>query len=927
MVLKQARRLAAAALCGAVALSTASSARAMSNVRGVLRGDAAGSFLKYTVHSLAPGQDVMVTLLQNNSPCLEGLRDGATDGQVFIEIWTGPSRRLTSVEQAACRQSVTFNAEAGGPATVVVANYSRGYMLEFELIVEGTTSTIGGGAPALAGAGGVGSQSGLLLSAYETPAITSQVGLFAVLASPGAPTITSAPSDSVRPGVAVTLAGSGFVPGSQVFINQEVAKSRVIDSGHIKFRLFRPLTVEQNNRADMVQLQVVNPNGERSNEVPLAIRNFRMVAVGDSVMWGQGLYDEEKFTSIVASRIQAKLGDQRVVLQGFSHSGAIIGLDTKPSGQPSSYEEASADRPTIYDQVKEFNDDPKSVDLILLDGCANDVDIRFFLSPAMAIGHSARRDVVERKTRSRCYWNMITLLDAVDETFSDAAVIVTGYYPMVSKETDTSIISPILDATGTVSGGAFVFVCATCSAGVIVYGLVGDEVLRDEIAWQSDVFVESANRNIRSAVDDRNAQPNSRRRIRFVDPGFGASNAILASDPWLWGLKRTFEPEDNVIRARATACSHLLGQPAIMCYRASVGHPNPLGARVFADAIIATSASSQLIDEAIPEMVVSVGTDRAGIEGAVIPFEATVANAPVGVHAEWIWGDGTPPEAAALTPTDIPGTLHASGTHVWGDNGSFSVDLDVTDGRTGASDWDDLVLAVENVAPSVSALTHTPDQAYPGQTVLVAAHFTDPGWLDSHAATIAWGDDKPSTVASVTESNLPPQAVGDVRAEHRYSVPGTYTITVTLTDDDGGTTSLSTPIVVELSPDMPGMIPIAAHQELTFYQWTGTLATPRNDWQNHAENASNWWLYEAGGWLYFWRVLPGDVPTYVSSAPAKPSDPRRNVLAYAVRTADFQHWIWCGVPTPSGCDANYGPQPHGAGTLHPWLTQRIGECR
>jgi hypothetical protein len=85
-------------------------------------------------------------------------------------------------------------------------------------------------------------------------------------------------------------------------------------------------------------------------------------------------------------------------------------------------------------------------------------------------------------------------------------------------------------------------------------------------------------------------------------------------------------------------------------------------------------------------------------------------------------------------------------------------------------------VTVENVAPEV---TGTGDSIDEGETATVSAEFTDPGVLDTHTASIDWGDDGPTT------DGLSPAALAD-GVDHVYGDNGTYEVTVTVTDDDGG---------------------------------------------------------------------------------------------------------------------------------------------
>jgi VCBS repeat-containing protein len=111
------------------------------------------------------------------------------------------------------------------------------------------------------------------------------------------------------------------------------------------------------------------------------------------------------------------------------------------------------------------------------------------------------------------------------------------------------------------------------------------------------------------------------------------------------------------------------------------------------------------------------------------------------------------------------------------DEGTYRVTVKVTDGN-GGSATDSTSVVVNNVNPTIGALTTTGSgTACLGSNNVATLSFsiTDPGTSDTHSGTINWGD---GTTTTFTGSS--------VTQQHSYSA-GTYNITVTASDNDGGT--------------------------------------------------------------------------------------------------------------------------------------------
>jgi PKD repeat protein len=132
----------------------------------------------------------------------------------------------------------------------------------------------------------------------------------------------------------------------------------------------------------------------------------------------------------------------------------------------------------------------------------------------------------------------------------------------------------------------------------------------------------------------------------------------------------------------------------------------------------------------------------------------------------------------------------------WRDDGHYPVALQVTNHFltvTASS-----TVQVLNVAPVVS-LTASAQQVETGTPVSSTGSYSDPGVLDTHTPQWNFGDG--STVVT-----------GQLTRAHAFTTAGQYTITLSVTDDDGGTGQAALAIMVVVPPSIPTSVylPIVA---------------------------------------------------------------------------------------------------------------------
>lgn len=357
-----------------------------------------------------------------------------------------------------------------------------------------------------------------------------------------------------------------------------------------------------------------------SSPLSLRLAPFRMLAFGDSIMWGQGLLESSKFTSLTRDALRLALNVD-VELRSFAHSGAIA-VDAPQ--QPPALDQAQLvtageipnSYPTVMHQVtvQAMSSAVKAdeVDLVLVDGCANDVDVLTVLNPVL------NPAPIQSITKAKCD-AMIDVVQAIHARFRNAAIIVTGYYPIIAGQTDLRAVSVLLaGAAGFVGLVAPLAGVPLDPVSLAIAAAIASEAnlpaLRAALTVNSAAFAGASNASLANVAATINQRTNIPGLVTFVPLPLQPNNAYASPASWLWLVPSGLYPgdQDEVGALRRVQCSapgaidRSLGAPfatipesarqvsQTKCPLAAMGHPNRAGARAYADAIWAALQARHL---------------------------------------------------------------------------------------------------------------------------------------------------------------------------------------------------------------------------------------------------------------------------------------------------------------------------------------------
>jgi len=327
-------------------------------------------------------------------------------------------------------------------------------------------------------------------------------------------------------------------------------------------------------------------------------RQFNLLVLGDSIAWGQGLREEHKAWYLIKTWLEES-GGRKVTERVEAHSGAVIGSVGDSAGNPMPPLNGEVNRglPSVNDQIENAlraYADPAKVDLVIVDGCINDLDARRLLNAANTA------EGIRELAQQKCGPPVEALLGRIARSFPNAHLIVTGYYPILSEQTSSDLFMRALAKrlyTGTAP--------------------MKDKQLRARLIEMSREWYLVSNQMLAvgaGKVDQQLAAKGSRQRALFAEVGFLPEHSFAAPQSRLWGFdaswirkflviltlgRVTLKTNDEQRNQRGTSCKETF-RPAtgetreqkearenriMLCRLAAIGHPNRRGAQMYAESI------------------------------------------------------------------------------------------------------------------------------------------------------------------------------------------------------------------------------------------------------------------------------------------------------------------------------------------------------
>ncbi len=325
---------------------------------------------------------------------------------------------------------------------------------------------------------------------------------------------------------------------------------------------------------------------------------LHFLVVGDSLVWGQGLEEKDKFYSLTGNWLATEAfgGRREIDLKVKAHSGATLKLHKNEEDALSKAGRKETEKynpeinvgfPSTLTQLETAHEEynaagipPSEVRLIMMSGGITDISVAAILNP---FGDNRQ---LESDIEKYCSKDMSDVLGRAAELFPNAITAVIGYYPMISPKTSAhELFNFVLEAYGLPRS------LKPVANNVLTRQFF--KVIRKKSLKRSRIWIKGSEAKIRGAIDELNKRIGSTRAV-YVTAPIDESNTYGTGNGLLFKMLKKGRIDDHFYAERKEQCGPVLNDlkdktglkyPVRFCDMAAVGHPSPEGSKAFTESI------------------------------------------------------------------------------------------------------------------------------------------------------------------------------------------------------------------------------------------------------------------------------------------------------------------------------------------------------
>ena len=326
-------------------------------------------------------------------------------------------------------------------------------------------------------------------------------------------------------------------------------------------------------------------------------KDFEMLVIGDSLVTGQGLNEEDKFYTLTKNWLETEhfAGLRKVNLKNKSHSGSrlflaedeIKALNKAEKDLDKFYHpEINFSFPSSKTQIdvaareyKEEGKSPENIDLILVTGCLTNINSSYIIDPFKKNGK------LRAKIDQYCNGMMFRFLEHASETFPNALITVVGYFPLVGNKSSTGkIYNTVLEL--------YQFPQFTKPLMNNILTKQFFKPFHRRMNKRSRIWVADSDIALQTAVKRINEKYGEQKAVFVKSPlteeqSFGTKNSLL------FGVTKKGRSEDPKYDTRVKVCGKTIKSLKDVklkfnirfCELSGISHPNVEGSRAYANAL------------------------------------------------------------------------------------------------------------------------------------------------------------------------------------------------------------------------------------------------------------------------------------------------------------------------------------------------------